>query len=200
MKRLRRTAERVIRAHFQRPALCRKKLGLASAADRSQVCLPCFLLGLDLPAAEDIVSWAYIGSLIQSAYVRAIKRNHAPKIDDFFVDAQPLLDAFKPSLAAAPEGVLPPCGPLLLSEMPESIKSILSQTVLQKRFREAFWESDFKSRFCDSSRQIPLSTEFPPKDWALLYTRWLMLSILRSGAKSFLSIKPDDTPFFSQYL
>lgn len=75
---------------------------------------------MGLLAAEDISICAYVDSLIQSAYVRAIKRKHAragPKIYHIFANAQPVLYSLKPSLFAAPDGILPPCDPLLLFEI-----------------------------------------------------------------------------------
>ena len=42
---------------------------------------------------------------------------------------------------------------------------------------------------------MPLFTELPAEDWSLLFTRRRIFAHLRPGANSFLSTKPDNTPF-----
>lgn len=168
-----------------------------SAAARLQALLPHVFAGMVLFAAVDISSCAYFGRLIQSANVREISCKHAPKIDHIFADAQQLLVALKPSLAAAPNGVLLPCDSLLLSNKPEFIQYILSRALFQRKLREASRKYDFQILFCDTAKKIPLHRDFT-KDWTLLYTRKRVLALLCPGANTFLSTKPDDTSFFSQ--
>lgn len=80
-----------------------------------QARLPRSLAGLGLYALEYIATCAYVGSLVQSADLRAVKHRHAPTREAIFAKAQPLFETLQPSLSAAPDGVLKPCDPLLLS-------------------------------------------------------------------------------------
>ena len=114
-----------------------------SVAARRQDRLPRSLSGLGKYAAVDVAPCAYVGSLIQSADVRAIDREHAPTAANIHAEAQRLVDDLQPALAAAAGGVPPPRDPLLLSGMPESPQTVLSQAVFQMRLREALREDDF---------------------------------------------------------
>ena len=118
-----------------------------SVAARRQARLPRSLAGLGIYAAVDVAPCAYVGSLIQFASVRAIDRAHAPTAADIRAVTQRLIDDLQPALAAAADGVPPPRDPRLLSGMPESPQTVLSQAVFQKRLREALREDDFRRRF-----------------------------------------------------
>ena len=65
------------------------------------------------------------------------------------------------------------------------------------RWREALREDDFRKRFRNPKAPIPLFTELPVEDWCLLFIRRRIFALLCPGANSFLSTKPDDTPFCS---
>jgi len=168
-----------------------------SVAARRQARLPRSLAGLGIYAAVDVSPCAYFGSLIQSADVRAIDREHAPTAANIHAVARRLVDDLQPALAATAGGVLPPSDPLLLSGLPESPQTVLSQAVFQKRLREALREDEFHRRFSNPRAPVPLSKELPAEDWNLLFTRRRILALLRPGANAFLSTKPDDTPFCS---
>lgn len=138
-----------------------------------------------------------VGSLVQLADVRAVKRRHAPTKEDIHADFQPLIDAFQSSLAAAPDAVPSPRYPLFLYGFPESTKTILNQTVFPKWLRDALREGEFRTRF-NPDAPVALSKDLPDEYWALLYTRRPLLAIPRSGANAVLYTKPDDSPFCSR--
>ena len=98
-----------------------------SVAALRQARLPRSLAVLGIYEAVDVAPCAYVSSLIQSASVRAIDRAHAPTAADIRAVTQRLVDDLQPALAAAADGILPPRDHLLLSGMPESPQTVLSQ-------------------------------------------------------------------------
>lgn len=140
----------------QRARLERILNGQRSAAARRQALLSRSIAGLSLGvyAAEDVASCAYVGRLVQSAGVCAVKIRHAPTFESIYVHSQPLIYAFQPSLAATPDGVLPPRDHILLSGMPEYTQMVLSQAAFQKILRDALRADDFLTQLLR-----------PPKPW-----------------------------------
>lgn len=137
-------------AWFSIHALCRSSKSRIfnfprSGAGRLQARPPRSLSGLCFCAAENIAQCSFVGSIFQSAGVRAVKRRHAPTTDSIFAVAHPLIDSFHLSLAVAEDGVLPPCDSPNLFSFPESTQKVLSQAVFQKRLRDALRNDKFRN-------------------------------------------------------
>ena len=144
-------------------------------------------------SAADTAPCAYIGSVVDSAKVRADGRPHSPQINKIYDRIASRLGDLQTSLAAPVGAVLPPSVPHLLAELPASTQNILSQAVFHKRFKEASREDDFKRRFSDNERSTgaPLDED----DWEILATRRRILAIQLPGANLFLGARPTDEPF-----
>ena len=168
-----------------------------STAARAQARLPRALAGLGVYSAADIAPCAYIGSIVDSAKIRADGRPHSPRATDIFEMIAPAINSLQPSLAATAQSVLPPRDPHLLAELPASTQKVLSQAVFHRRFREASRGDDYKARF-DSEKHT--GDPICESDWDILATRRRLLAIRMPGANAFLGARPTDEPFCSKEL
>lgn len=180
----------MVRAQLQSPALDRHPQPRSAPA-------------LARRPRRGITPCAYIGSPHNHYKVRVADCDHAPAVEAIHAKDRPVIDALHPSLAAAPDGILPPRAHLLVSGLPEYMQAIIGQSVFQEILRDAEGDEKFRRRLCDPKlppleAPFALSKELPAVDRSLFFTRRLMIDLLCTGTNSFLSTTLDDTPFCSQ--
>ena len=80
-------------------------------------------------SAADTAPSAYIGSVIDSAKVRADGRPHSPQTNEIYDRIASTLGDLQFSLSAPVGAVLPPSYPHLLAELPAFTQKMLSQAL-----------------------------------------------------------------------
>ena len=159
------------------------------ATVRAQMRLPFPLAGLGLYSSADLSPCAYVGSLLDTARLRADGRKKSPLLHEILGKADPILQSLRPYLQTLPESL--PLTTLSLQEAPESSQNELSQVFFRKRTGIVALEEEWDLLKDKSDADM---------DWNVVRSRRRILALREPGANSFLTAKPNETLFCSREL
>ena len=141
------------------------------ATVRAQVRLPFPLAGIGLYSAADLSPCAYVGSLVDTARLRADGRKKSPLLHEIMGKADPILQSLRPYLQTLLESL--PLTTLSLQVAPESSQNELSQAFFRKRAGIVALEAEWELLKDKSDADM---------DWNVVHSRRRIMALREPGA------------------